>query len=121
MNITTLGTYPAAKNKDCTVWFGETEDLFVYASFTMNNQRDCPLVLTTKRLSDVFRFCKGCSSLEKATEEAGIVFNRREGLPTWMESSLRRKIMQIVKDKIYRDNSPKSYDIEGIEPFLRPL
>lgn len=120
-NITTLGTYPSAKNSYCTVWFGETEDLFVYASFNMNNQRDCPLVLTTKRLSDVFRFCKGCSSLEKATEEAGIVFNRREGLPTWMESSLRRKIMQIVKDKIYRDNSPKSYDIEGIEPFLRPL
>ena len=121
MNITTLGTYPSAKNEYSTVWFGETESLFVYASFYMNDQRNCPLVLTTKRLSDVFRFCKGCSSLEKATEEAGIVFNRREGLPTWMESSLKRKIMKVVKDAIHPDNSPKAYDIEGIEPFLKPL
>ena len=121
MNITTLGTYPSAKNRDYTVWFGETEDMFVYAGFKINNQRDCPLVLTTKNLSDVFRFCKGCSSLEKATEEAGIVFYRYEGLPTWMESSLKRKIIKVVKCKTYRDNTPKSYDIEGIEPFLKPL
>ena len=131
MNITTLGTYPSAKNEDSTVWFGETESLFVYASFNMNNQRDCPLVLTTKRLSDVFRFCKGCSSLEKATEEAGIVFYRYDGLPDWMESSLKRKIMmkivryrkimKVIKDAKHPNNSTKSYDIEGIEPFLKPL
>ena len=129
MNITTLGTYPSARNRDYTVWFGETEDMFVYAGFKINNQRDCPLVLTTTRLSHVFRFCKGCSSLEKATEEAGIVFYRYEGLPTWMESSLKQKIMNVVKhrrmefikDAKHPNNSTKSYDIEGIEPFLKPL
>ena len=119
-NITTLGTYPSARNRDYTVWFGETEDMFVYAGFKINNQRDCPLVLTTTRLSRVFRFCKGCSSLEKATEEAGIVFYRYEGLPTWMESSLKRKIMNVVKYAIHPGNSTKLYDIEGIEPFLKP-
>ena len=121
MNITTLGTYPSARNEHSTIWFGETEDMFVYASFNINNQRDCPLVLTTKRLSDVFRFCKGCSSLEKATEEAGIVFNRHDGLPAWMESNLKRNIMKAVKDAIHPDNSPKSYNIEGIESILKPL
>ena len=78
-------------------------------------------MLTTKRLSDVFRFCKGCSSLEKATEEAGIVFNRHDGLPAWMESNLKRNIMKAVKDAIHPDNSPKSYNIEGIESILKPL